>query len=81
MKLSELIALEKEMMDILYDRAQAGDNDAAAKLLEHLRAVSKNIEEWRQNQPDIGEGKEAAEVIRERKKRAKLFTKPQEEPA
>lgn len=49
MKIKDLIALENEMLEHLRVRALGGDNDAARVYLEHLRATSKSIEEWKKN--------------------------------
>lgn len=55
MKIKDLIELENEMIQQLRKQALGGDSRAAALLLEHLRAVSKNIDDWKRN-------KEAAEA-------------------
>lgn len=49
MKISELQAIEKELLDGLRNRAKAGDNAAAQVALQHLRETSKHIEEWRKS--------------------------------
>jgi len=56
MKISELIQLEAEQIDLLRQRSQAGDNEAAQVLLEHLRATSAAISQWKA-QLDASEGK------------------------
>jgi len=47
MKITELIALENEQIELLRQRSIDGDNEAAQVLLEHLRAVSKQIDDWK----------------------------------
>jgi len=46
MKIAELRELEIEAITGLQQRSNAGDNDAARVLLEHLRAVSEAISKW-----------------------------------
>lgn len=50
MKIIELQALEAEQIELLRARSLNGDNHASQVLLEHLRAVSRRIDEWKQSQ-------------------------------
>lgn len=56
MKITELIQIESETIGYLRARAQGGDNEAAQVLLEHLRATSAAISQWKA-QLDASEGK------------------------
>jgi hypothetical protein len=47
MTIRQIIELENEQIELLRDRSNQGDNEAAKVLLEHLRAVSKSISEWK----------------------------------
>ncbi len=60
MKIKDLIQREEEMLADLRHRAiNNGDNGAARVYLEHLRAVSKNIDEWKKNKDRL-EAEQAA---------------------
>lgn len=59
MKISEIQAIEIEQINLLRQRSAEGDNEASQVLLEHLRAVSKDIDEWkrRMDAQDGGKGR------------------------
>jgi hypothetical protein len=48
-KLTELIAIEKETIDTLRRNALAGCAESARVLLEHLRATSLAISKWQKD--------------------------------
>lgn len=53
MKISELQAFELEQITHLRKLSLVENNvDASRALLEHLRAVSKQIDEWRRNKDE-----------------------------
>jgi len=56
MKISELLDLEAEQINLLRARSHNGDNHASQVLLEHLRATSAAISQWKA-QKDQTEGK------------------------
>lgn len=53
MTVLELKSIEVEVLDGLRARAAQGDNEAARVALEHLRAQSKAIAEWRERKDAV----------------------------
>lgn len=57
MKVAELQKAQVEMLNALEERGKNGDNQAAEIFLNQLRAISKDIEAWRQSKAASEPGK------------------------
>ena len=49
MTIKQMKAIEDETLELLRMRSQAGDNEAAMVILDHLRETSKLIDQWKRN--------------------------------